>query len=262
MWKQQKLKLSPQAKTTLQNAQKGIISPFSLSVSGTKLGVHNWSHGIKEKSNHYLSPENAVKALAAKLVDYAEECCKMQKRNPSVQLALNGTPIYLNNILMSVSVKREEKDMSGQKSSTKKSDKGVKAKELSVTGFIPYNRKEWLTQLFNLAEAETGKGEQTKYRVSCTVAEAVNMREVQFSGEVSATEQNGQLGWSISFRLREVNSVAEKKDQRKKKPKVKTQGENAPVAKSAGENSGKSGEENKSDERKGLAKDLDDWIGS
>ena len=70
----------------------------------------------------------------------------MQKRNPSVQLALNGTPIYLNNILMSVSVKREEKDMSGQKSSTKKSDKGVKAKELSVTGFIPYNRKEWLKQ--------------------------------------------------------------------------------------------------------------------
>lgn len=72
MWQQQKLKLSPQAKTTLQNAQKGIISPFSLSVSGTKLGVHNWSHGIKEKSNHYLSPENAVKALAAKLVDYAD----------------------------------------------------------------------------------------------------------------------------------------------------------------------------------------------
>ncbi len=72
MWKQQKLKLSPQAKTTLQNAQKGIISPFSLSVSGTKLGVHNWSNGIKEKSNNYLSPENAVKALAAKLVDYAD----------------------------------------------------------------------------------------------------------------------------------------------------------------------------------------------
>lgn len=188
-----------------------------------------------------------------------------QARNPSVQLALNGTPIYLHNIMMSVSVKREEKDMSGQKSSTKKSDKGVKAKELSVTGVIPYNRKEWLTQLFNLAEAETGKGEQTKYRVSCTVAEAVNMREVQFSGEVSATEQNGQLGWAISFTLREVNSVAEKKDQRKKKPKAKAQVEKAPTAqttnKSAGENSGKSGEENKSDERKGWAKDLDDWIG-
>lgn len=134
---------------------------------------------------------------------------------------------------MSVSVKREEKDMSGQKSSTKKSDKGVKAKELNVTGFIPYSQKEWLTKLFNLAESEDGKGEQSKYRVSCTIAEAVNMREVQFSGEVSAIEQNGQLGWAISFTLREVNSVAEKKDQRKKKPKAKAQGEKAPAAKSS-----------------------------
>jgi uncharacterized 20.8 kDa protein in lys 3'region len=157
----------------------------------------------------------------------------MPKRNPSVQLALNGTPIYLNNILMSVSVKREEKDMSGQKSSTKKSDKGVKAKELNVTGFIPYARKEWLTDLFNLAESEDGKGEQSKYRVSCTIAEAVNMREVQFSGEVTAAEQSGQLGWAISFTLREVDSVAEKKDQRKQKPKAKAQGEKAPAAKSS-----------------------------
>ena len=157
----------------------------------------------------------------------------MPKRNPSVQLALNGTPIYLNNILMSVSVQREEKDMSGQKSSTKKSDKGVKAKELNVTGFIPYARREWLTDLFNLAESEDGKGEQSKYRVSCTIAEAVNMREVQFSGEVTAAEQSGQLGWAISFTLREVNSVAEKKDQRKKKPKAKAQGEKAPAAKSS-----------------------------
>lgn len=157
----------------------------------------------------------------------------MPKRNPSVQLALNGTPIYLHNIMMSVSVKREEKDMSGQKSSTKKSDKGVKAKELNVTGFIPYARKELLTDLFNLAESEDGKGEQSKYRVSCTIAEAVNMREVQFSGEVTAAEQSGQLGWAISFTLREVDSVAEKKDQRKQKPKAKAQGEKAPAAKSS-----------------------------
>lgn len=72
MWKKQQLKLSPQAKKTLDDAQKGIISPFSLSVSGTKIGVHNWTHGIEEKSNRYLSPENAVKALAAKLVDYGD----------------------------------------------------------------------------------------------------------------------------------------------------------------------------------------------
>ncbi|MDC4235955.1 hypothetical protein [Pasteurella multocida] len=72
MWKKQKLKLAPQAKRTLEQAQRGNISPFSLSAQGMKLGVHNWSHGIKEKSNMYLSPENAIKALAAKLVDYAD----------------------------------------------------------------------------------------------------------------------------------------------------------------------------------------------
>lgn len=72
MWKKQLLKLSPQARKTLDDAQKGIISPFSLSASGTKIGVHNWTHGIEEKSNRYLSPENAVKALAAKLIDYSD----------------------------------------------------------------------------------------------------------------------------------------------------------------------------------------------
>lgn len=72
MWKKQLLKLSPQAKKTLEDAQRGIISPFSLSANGTKIGAHNWTHGIEEKSNRYLSPENAIKALAAKLIDYSD----------------------------------------------------------------------------------------------------------------------------------------------------------------------------------------------
>ncbi|MFZ7174707.1 hypothetical protein ACLSYX_07810 [[Pasteurella] aerogenes] len=152
------------------------------------------------------------------------------KSNPSVQLALNGKPIYLNNILISISLRREEKDMSGQKSSTKKSDKGIKAKELSVSGLIPYNRREWLTELFKLAEAEDGKGEQEKFRVSCVTAETVNMREVQFSETISAQELQDKLAWQVSFTLREINSVAEKKEQRKPKPKAKVQSENAPEA--------------------------------
>lgn len=152
------------------------------------------------------------------------------KSNPSVQLALNGKPIYLNNILISISLRREEKDMSGQKSSTKKSDKGIKAKELSVSGLIPYNRREWLTELFKLAESEDSKGEQEKYRISCVTAEVVNMREVQFSDTISAQELQDKLAWQVSFTLREINSIAEKKEQRKTKPKAKVQSENAPKA--------------------------------
>ncbi|UWZ92182.1 hypothetical protein HZ320_00100 [[Pasteurella] aerogenes] len=72
MWKKQLLKLSPQAKLALENNAKGINSPFVLSAKGTKIGVHNWSHGVKEQSNYYLSPRNAVKVFAEKLTDYSD----------------------------------------------------------------------------------------------------------------------------------------------------------------------------------------------
>lgn len=153
-----------------------------------------------------------------------------ERKRPSVQLALNGKAVYMLNPIQTVSVSREEKDMSGQKSGTQKTDKGIKAKELTVSGLIPYREKRWLTDLFNFAEAVDGKGEQTKYRVSSITAEAVNMREVQFSGTVTAYEQENQLAWKITFKLREVNSVSEKKEQRKKKPAKKVQSESAPSA--------------------------------
>lgn len=73
MWKQQILKLSPQAKTALEDNLKGKQSPFNLSLSGLKIGVHNWTHGMQEKSNRYLSPINAVKALQDKLCDYQDQ---------------------------------------------------------------------------------------------------------------------------------------------------------------------------------------------
>lgn len=152
-----------------------------------------------------------------------------ERPRPSVQLALNGKPVYLYNFLATVKVTREEQDMSGQKSSTQKSDKGVKAKEITITGLIPFRDRAWLNDLFALAEAVDEKGEQMKYRITNISAEAINMREVQFSGEVAAVEQSVQ-GWNVSFTLREVNSVAEKKEQRHKKPKAKVQSEKAPAA--------------------------------
>ncbi|WP_424408115.1 hypothetical protein [Pasteurella sp. PK-2025] len=184
------------------------------------------------------------------------------KRNPSVQLALDGKPVYLHDININASVKRDDKDMSGQKSSTKKTDKGIKAKELQVYGVIPYARKEWLTDLFKLAEAEDQKGEQVKYRVSCLLAEAINMREVQFSGTVSATEIGDKLAWSVSFTLREVNSIAEKKEQRKPKPKVKTQSEKAPAAESSTPTAeAKKAEEKPKEEDRSVWKQIDDALG-
>lgn len=67
MWQQKKLKVSEQVENALVNGQS-----LKLSVQGTKIGVHNWTHGIEEKSNRYLSPENAVKVFADKLLDYSD----------------------------------------------------------------------------------------------------------------------------------------------------------------------------------------------
>ena len=44
----------------------------SFLLSGTKIAVHNWTHGKQEASGKYLSPENAAKVIAAKFGDYAD----------------------------------------------------------------------------------------------------------------------------------------------------------------------------------------------
>lgn len=145
---------------------------------------------------------------------------------PKVQIALDGKPIYLRNFNCSLTMERESEDMSGQKSSTERSDKGVKAKKLAVRGVIPYENAEWLTDLLNLAERVDEKGEQKSYRVANRTADAANMRECVFTGTLSIEESTVQA-WDVSFELVEKNSVSEKKEQRTKKPIAKKQSETA-----------------------------------
>lgn len=169
--------------------------------------------------------------------DHQRQQREQENNLPSIQLALNGQAIYLRGFKATVKVSREEKDTSGQDSSTASSDKGVKAKELNITGQIPFRNAEWLKVLFQLAEATDSKGEQVQYRISNMTAEAVNMRMGVFSGEVQATQETGQ-SWSVSFTLKEKDSVAEKTAKRKDKPTKKTKtdkkGKVTKVTKTAG----------------------------
>ncbi|MFC0973998.1 hypothetical protein ACFGY8_04385 [Pasteurella multocida] len=71
-WQLKKLSLPSTAKQALRDNLEGRATPFSLSIRGTKIGMHNWTHGIEEKSNRYLSPVNAIKALQTKLADYQD----------------------------------------------------------------------------------------------------------------------------------------------------------------------------------------------
>ncbi|MCW9715829.1 baseplate complex protein [Avibacterium sp. 21-594] len=158
------------------------------------------------------------------------EKTETKRKSPAILIALNGKPILMHNLSITGTFRREEADMSGRKSSTKKADKGIKSKELHVKGMIPYREEKWLTDLINLAEGTDGTGGQIKYRVSSRTAQAMNIREVKFSGEVDIVEQDDFMAWNVSFILKEANSVSEKKEKRKPKPKKIVQKENHPKA--------------------------------
>lgn len=71
-WQLKKITLPAAARKALEDNQKGIATPFTFSIRGQAIGIHNWTHGRRENSNKYLSPANAVSALAEKLTDAAD----------------------------------------------------------------------------------------------------------------------------------------------------------------------------------------------
>ncbi|EEZ6654329.1 hypothetical protein ACD925_02705 [Escherichia coli] len=135
----------------------------------------------------------------------------MSTRHPVI-LTLNGETVKMLNLKVEAVLPFKDKDQSGQTSGTQKSEGGIKAKELNVTGTVPFRNVEFLTRIFELAEGVDGGGAQTVYRVSNFTAAAINMRQATFTGRVSAPESDSLRAWSVSFTLREYSSVPEKKE--------------------------------------------------
>lgn len=130
-------------------------------------------------------------------------------------LALDGEGIAMQNMLVSPSMQFQEKDQSGQTSSTANSEQGIKAKELRVTGLITFDDQDVLQRLFQLASATEASGSLKTYRVANSTATAINFREGTFTGQIDAAPQEDRLAWQVSFTLREKGSVPEKKQARK-----------------------------------------------
>ncbi|QBY41975.1 hypothetical protein [Arsenophonus nasoniae] len=129
----------------------------------------------------------------------------------TITLALDGEAIPLKNIKVNPSVQFQDKDQSGQTSSTAVAEQGIKPKELRVTGVINFTDPKVLTRLFALAEAKE-EGKLKRYRVANHTAKAINFRIATFTGNIDASEIDGQMAWQITFTLREHLSVSEKKD--------------------------------------------------
>lgn len=130
----------------------------------------------------------------------------------TISLALNGEAITLKNMRVTISQQFPDKDQSGDTSSTSKSEKGAKGKELRVSGEIPFKNADILSRLFQLANATDSGGNRVVYRVANHIARAVNLREATFTGTLDAPQQEGRMSWLVTFTLGEKLSVAEKKE--------------------------------------------------
>ncbi|MEN3159597.1 adenine glycosylase [Alkalimonas sp. NCh-2] len=128
-------------------------------------------------------------------------------------LTLNAIAIALKGIRITASQDLATEDASGQSSSTDTAETGIKAKMLTVTGFLPFADQQMLTDLFKMAEATDGGARET-YRIANKTAETLGIKQVKFSSKIEAVEQEATRQWNVSFTLAEVRSVPQKKEER------------------------------------------------
>ena len=145
----------------------------------------------------------------------------------TITLALNGEAIPLKNLAVTPSMMFQDKDQSGQSSSTAVAEQGIKPKELRITGILPFTEHKAFSRLFALAEAKEN-GNLKRYRVANLTAQAINFRIGTFTNSIDASKIEGKQAWQITFTLREHLSVSEKREARaNSKVASKTQGSTA-----------------------------------
>lgn len=139
-------------------------------------------------------------------------------------LSLNTISINLKSLRITASQALASEDASGQSSSTDVAETGIKAKEISVSGLIPFDNAEHLSQLFALAEA-TEDGARSIYRINNHTASALGVKQVRFSSKIEAAEQETTRQWRVSFSLTEYRSVPQKVEERQPEETANVQGD-------------------------------------
>lgn len=128
-------------------------------------------------------------------------------------MRLNDYQVPADEFKISVSSVFEFSDLSGESSSTSTALKGIKPKELAAGFMVRFKDEELLTGFYRIAEALDANGDLVVYNITERTANAVNIRQVTFSG-LDTSEIDDLHAWRVSFRLKEKMSVAEKVEQR------------------------------------------------
>lgn len=140
-----------------------------------------------------------------------------------MSIYLSGVKIPGYGQKVSANLKLKSVDTSGESSYTPRAEAGDKPKTISVSTQIKYIDDDQLSLIIRLAEAKNGNDERSIYNIINLTANAMGIRQVKFDGDVQAREDGSLELWTVTFELAEYNSVAEKKEQRKKAKKVKEQ---------------------------------------
>lgn len=138
-------------------------------------------------------------------------------------LLLDGQKVNGKSLTVTANLRIDSGDMSGQTSNTDSSHKGFKPKALTVSLLIPYRDRGYLTEIMRLAEGTAAGGQLTVYRIVNNTAEAFGVRQVQFSDNISAREDDNLAAWRVQFTLTEVLSNPERVESRRAKHEVQQQ---------------------------------------
>ncbi len=138
-------------------------------------------------------------------------------------LLLDGQKVRGKGLKVTANLRIESEDMSGQTSNTAAAHKGFKPKSLTVSLLIPFRDSAHLTQLMSWAEATAPGGQRRTYRIVNDTAEAFGVRQVEFSDNLSAREDDSLAAWRVQFTLSEKLSTAERVETRRPKNPVKQQ---------------------------------------
>lgn len=130
-------------------------------------------------------------------------------------MKLNNYQAPQDELRVSLSMSYRDDDLSGETSSTASAHKGIKPKELNARFVVRYTDTDTLTNFLRIAESTDDNGDLVVYDIVERTANAVNIRQVIFAGNLDVSEISGQQAWMVHFRLREHLSVAEKTEQRK-----------------------------------------------
>ena len=129
-------------------------------------------------------------------------------------------PGYDQKISATLSIAGE--DMSGNSSFTPQAETGYKPKQIAVGTHIKFENQADLRLIVDLAEAKNNVDEKEIYRIVNDTAKGMNIRQVCFQGDLTVRELDGKQAWSVSFKLIEYLSTAEKKE-RRIKPRAVTE---------------------------------------